>query len=368
MISQGMGEARLREMLAERPLANLRLLPYQPFERLSRHPRRRRHAGGSARAGGGHVLGAVQGPDLPVRRAADSRRHPAPEPGGPHDPAGGRRGRPRPTTPRRSWSRPSRLQGTMPAARRGRAPGPALTPSGFDTMAITDRFEGVIRRPSVEAPSTTIGVNQGNRQCRLSARDRSRRLHRRSPRPALARRRASRDPCRRRQARRRVVPGLRRRREPGGQPRAARRVPRGHRGRRHRVQPGRRHGRHGLHREQQGPVHALGADQHPHAGRRQGGRGRALLLLVVRLRLRRRQAGHARGRRPPEDDAYPAMPEDGYGWEKLFSERMCRHFPEDFGIETRVARYHNVYGPTARGTAAARRPRPPSAARWRRPS
>jgi nucleoside-diphosphate-sugar epimerase len=46
-----------------------------------------------------------------------------------------------------------------------------------------------------------------------------------------------------------------------------------------------------------------------------------------------------------EEDAYPAMPEDGYGWEKLFSERMCRHFAEDFGIATRVARYHNVYGP-----------------------
>jgi nucleoside-diphosphate-sugar epimerase len=45
-----------------------------------------------------------------------------------------------------------------------------------------------------------------------------------------------------------------------------------------------------------------------------------------------------------ESDAYPAMPEDGYGWEKLFSERMCRHFREDFGVETRVARYHNVYG------------------------
>src|SRR5438552_15707699 len=39
------------------------------------------------------------------------------------------------------------------------------------------------------------------------------------------------------------------------------------------------------------------------------------------------------------------MPEDGYGWEKLFSERMCRHFMEDFGLETRVARFHNVYGP-----------------------
>jgi nucleoside-diphosphate-sugar epimerase len=46
-----------------------------------------------------------------------------------------------------------------------------------------------------------------------------------------------------------------------------------------------------------------------------------------------------------EEDAYPAMPEDGYGWEKLFSERMCRHFREGFGLTTRVARYHNVYGP-----------------------
>jgi GDP-D-mannose 3', 5'-epimerase len=46
-----------------------------------------------------------------------------------------------------------------------------------------------------------------------------------------------------------------------------------------------------------------------------------------------------------EEDAYPAMPEDGYGWEKLFSERMCRHFREDYGMHTRVARFHNVYGP-----------------------
>jgi nucleoside-diphosphate-sugar epimerase len=46
-----------------------------------------------------------------------------------------------------------------------------------------------------------------------------------------------------------------------------------------------------------------------------------------------------------EEDAYPAMPEDGYGWEKLFSERMCRHFHEDFGLYVRVARFHNVYGP-----------------------
>lgn len=46
-----------------------------------------------------------------------------------------------------------------------------------------------------------------------------------------------------------------------------------------------------------------------------------------------------------EEDAYPAMAEDGYGWEKLFSERMCRHFREDFGVTTRMARFHNVYGP-----------------------
>ena len=46
-----------------------------------------------------------------------------------------------------------------------------------------------------------------------------------------------------------------------------------------------------------------------------------------------------------EADAYPAMPEDGYGWEKLFSERMCRHFFEDFGLPVRIARFHNVYGP-----------------------
>jgi len=60
-----------------------------------------------------------------------------------------------------------------------------------------------------------------------------------------------------------------------------------------------------------------------------------------------------------EADAYPAMPEDGYGWEKLFSERMCRHFSEDFGLATRVARYHNVYGP--RGTYEGGREKAPAA-------
>ncbi|MEM9033489.1 MAG: NAD-dependent epimerase/dehydratase family protein [Actinomycetota bacterium] len=60
-----------------------------------------------------------------------------------------------------------------------------------------------------------------------------------------------------------------------------------------------------------------------------------------------------------EEDAYPAQPEDGYGWEKLFSERMCRHFREDFGLETRVARFHNVYGPN--GTWRGGREKAPAA-------
>jgi nucleoside-diphosphate-sugar epimerase len=60
-----------------------------------------------------------------------------------------------------------------------------------------------------------------------------------------------------------------------------------------------------------------------------------------------------------EEDAYPALPEDGYGWEKLFSERMCRNFYDDFGIETRIARYHNVYGP--HGTYEGGREKAPAA-------
>jgi len=60
-----------------------------------------------------------------------------------------------------------------------------------------------------------------------------------------------------------------------------------------------------------------------------------------------------------ESDAYPAMPEDGYGWEKLFSERMARHFLEDYGLATRVARYHNVYGP--QGTYQGGREKAPAA-------
>ena len=60
-----------------------------------------------------------------------------------------------------------------------------------------------------------------------------------------------------------------------------------------------------------------------------------------------------------ESDAYPALAEDGYGWEKLFSERMCRHFEEDYGLQCRVARYHNVYGPN--GTWTGGREKAPAA-------
>ncbi|MEP6956118.1 MAG: NAD-dependent epimerase/dehydratase family protein [Chthoniobacterales bacterium] len=60
-----------------------------------------------------------------------------------------------------------------------------------------------------------------------------------------------------------------------------------------------------------------------------------------------------------EEDAYPALAEDGYGWEKLFSERMCRHFREDYGLTARVARYHNVYGPE--GTYTGGREKAPAA-------
>lgn len=46
-----------------------------------------------------------------------------------------------------------------------------------------------------------------------------------------------------------------------------------------------------------------------------------------------------------EEEAYPADPEDGYGWEKLYMERVCRHYREDFGLDTRIVRFHNIFGP-----------------------
>ena len=60
-----------------------------------------------------------------------------------------------------------------------------------------------------------------------------------------------------------------------------------------------------------------------------------------------------------EEQAYPADPEDGYGWEKLFSERQCRHYTEDHGLETRVVRFHNIFGPL--GTFEGGREKSPAA-------
>ena len=112
--------------------------------------------------------------------------------------------------------------------------------------------------------------------------------------------------------------------------------------------------------ENNGLVHAVGADQHASADGGAGVRRRTLLLRVLRVRVCGRQADCRETVAPlKEADAYPAMPEDGYGWEKLFSERMCRHFREDFGVQTRVARYHNVYGP--HGTWTGGREKAPAA-------
>jgi nucleoside-diphosphate-sugar epimerase len=60
-----------------------------------------------------------------------------------------------------------------------------------------------------------------------------------------------------------------------------------------------------------------------------------------------------------EEDAYPADAEDGYGWEKLYAERVCRHYTEDFGLDTRVVRFHNIFGP--RGTYDGGREKSPAA-------
>lgn len=60
-----------------------------------------------------------------------------------------------------------------------------------------------------------------------------------------------------------------------------------------------------------------------------------------------------------EDDAYPAQPQDAYGWEKLITERLCMHYREDYGIETRIVRFHNIFGPL--GTWTGGREKAPAA-------
>src|SRR5258706_9748509 len=66
-----------------------------------------------------------------------------------------------------------------------------------------------------------------------------------------------------------------------------------------------------------------------------------------------------------EEDAYPADAEDGYGWEKLYMERGCRHYREDFGLKTRVVRFHNIFGPL--GTDNGGRAKSPAAICRQRP-
>ena len=128
-----------------------------------------------------------------------------------------------------------------------------------------------------------------------------------------------------------------------------------------------------LNRRENCETAAKGADEIYNLAANMGGMGfiehnKALCMLSVLINTQMLQAGLAHGCKKffysssacvynadkqttfeapslKEEDAYPAMAEDGYGWEKLFSERMCRHFREDFGMYTRVARFHNVYGP-----------------------
>ena len=93
-------------------------------------------------------------------------------------------------------------------------------------------------------------------------------------------------------------------------------------------------------------VHAVGAHQHAHAAWPRATPASSASSTPPRPASTPPTSRPTRTSPPlTEEDAYPAMPEDGYGWEKLFTERMARHFREDFGLETRVARYHNVYGP-----------------------
>lgn len=72
---------------------------------------------------------------------------------------------------------------------------------------------------------------------------------------------------------------------------------------------------------------------------------RKIGLLFIGLFIQRRKASQSRRHCLAGSGRLPCLPEDGYGWEKLFSERMCRHFEEDFGLQCRLARSHSVHGP-----------------------
>ena len=195
-------------------------------------------------------------------------------------------------------------------------------------------------------------------------RGRRRWVHRRAPGRQAAERGVHADSQCGREAGGRLVSALRRRRQPPARSPALARLRGRGGGRQRRLQRRGRHGRHGLHREQQGAVHALRADQHPSPDGVARRRRREFFFAssaCVYAEDKQRTTELDDGLR--EEDAYPAMPEDGYGWEKLFSERMCRHYREDFGIHAAWRATTTSTGRTARGTAGARRRPRRSAAR-----
>ena len=171
----------------------------------------------------------------------------------------------------------------------------------------------------------------------------------------------ARRPLGRRQAARRVVSALRRRRQPGARPAPARGLP----ARRSPdvepgLQPGRRHGRHGVHREQQGRLHALGADQHAHARGLARGRRRALLLLLLGVRLPPTTARtRPRSRRCARRTPTRRCPRTATAGRSCSPSACAATSARTSGSTTRVARYHNVYGP--HGTFEGGREKAPAA-------
>ena len=154
----------------------------------------------------------------------------------------------------------------------------------------------------------------------------------------------------------------RRRRVRGPRPAALGRLPAGD-ARRHRrgLRARRRHGRHGLHlgAPRRDPAQQR-AHQHAHA------RGRAPQRRAAATSTPRRPASIPSTSRPRptstplrEEDAYPAQPQDAYGWEKLITERLCEYYASDYGIETRIVRFHNIFGPL--GTCDGGREKAPAA-------
>merc|ERR1711904_313729 len=148
---------------------------------------------------------------------------------------------------------------------------------------------------------------------------------------------------------------------PRGPPRL-RQLHEGLQGLRARFQPRGRHGWHGFHPKQPRRDHV---QQHHDLLQRFGGRQEVRrqegLLRLLRLHLPGAQADRRRGRGGglKESDAWPAAPQDAYGLEKLYAEEICRHYGRDFGFETRIARFHNIYGP--QGTWRGGREKAPAA-------